>query len=268
MERRVGWGGGALGLADRVDPHGRERGEVGAPVVRQAREDDVAVALDLAVVAGVVAQLADELAAGVCEEEMLAATDRCVWERRGQHAEPSLPLSENSHLLDVLVVIERDKTIGAAGHADRGVGMGASPRREDSDIIRRVEVAVPASDRGHLVQAAVGAGDEPDGEELEPEAGGDNRSINEGRVVDDHGSFDLRRSVAGGTGLGPRTGGEPFYNEECDEVRYRAGIRDGSSAEFLAQATRDTDRELRGTVRRSGRGRGLLLVALALGGHH
>ena len=148
------------------------------------------------------------------------------------------------------VVVQGDETIGAAGHADGDVGMGAGPRREDSDIIGGVEVAVPASDRGHLVQAAVGAGDEPDGEELEPEAGGDNRSINEGRVVDDHGSFDLRRSVAGGTGLGPRTGGEPFYNEECDEVRYRAGIHDSGGAEFLAQATRDTDRELRGTLMR------------------
>ena len=79
VQRGVGrLGGSSLRLADGLEPGGGERGEVCPPVVGEAREDDVAVTFNLAVVAGVVAQLADELAARVWEQEMLPTPDRRV----------------------------------------------------------------------------------------------------------------------------------------------------------------------------------------------
>ena len=88
--------------------------------------------------------------------------------------------------------------------ADVGTADGCRKAFEAADkafgqldvLVGCVEVPVSAVGR-HLVEPLRGR-DQPNGEDFEPVAGSDLNGINEGRVVDDHGSFGLLRSVVGG----------------------------------------------------------------------
>ena len=94
------------------------------------------------------------------------------------------------------IVVHHVEVVRTAGDADGVGGVLASPRLKLGVIVGRVEVPVAAMGR-HLVEPLRGR-DQPNGEDFEPVAVRDLNGINEGRVVDDHGSFGLLRSVVGG----------------------------------------------------------------------